>query len=97
MKRKTKIVRNRIKCKNCGEVIESKSTHDWVCCKCFRESGGLTGCFTDGGLEYLRRGGDFEDLSETRLYTDAERDEFNRNQLKLAEAYDGLFEFELME
>lgn len=100
MKRKTKIVKNSIRCKKCGEVLVSKHVHDFVPCKCFRESGGLEGVACDGGTDYLRRLGnvnDYEDLSETRPYTDEERDEFNRNQLKLAEAYDGLFEYELME
>ena len=29
-----KIVRNRIKCKKCGEIIESTSRHDFKFCKC---------------------------------------------------------------
>jgi len=29
--------RNRAKCKNCGDVIESKHGHDWVSCTCFQE------------------------------------------------------------
>lgn len=51
------IRRNIIKCRNCGDIIESKSTHDFLTCKCGK-------CSVDGGLEYLRRSGDnFEDLS----------------------------------
>ena len=90
MKRQIKILRNAIRCKNCGEVIESKSRHDFVECKCFRESGGTTGVFVDGGHDYLRRGGDlegYEDLSESRLYTDEERDEYNKHRELLAEQY----------
>ena len=56
-----KIIRNRIRCKKCGDIIESKFTHDYKECSCKR-------CFVDGGREYLRRGfiekGDFEELSE---------------------------------
>lgn len=56
-----KIIRNRIRCKKCGDIIESKFTHDYKECSCKR-------CFVDGGHEYLRRGfiekGDFEELSE---------------------------------
>ena len=57
-----KILRNAIKCKWCGDVIESKSVHDFVQCSC-------GSCFVDGGLEYCRRGfknstDDFEELSE---------------------------------
>lgn len=57
-----KILRNVIQCKNCGEIIESKDTHDLVTCKCGRVS-------VDGGHEYLRRcfandENDFIELSE---------------------------------
>ena len=55
-----KIVRNRVKCKKCGDIIESKHRHDFVWCKC-------QSIFTDGGKDYVRRGGnpDFmEDMSE---------------------------------
>ena len=44
-----KISRNAIKCKHCGDVIESTHLHDFVTCSC-----GC--CSVDGGLEYLRRG-----------------------------------------
>lgn len=53
------MVRNAFYCKKCGMTVESKSVHDFQQCKC--------GNFTDGGLEYIRRGGkfaDMEDLSE---------------------------------
>lgn len=100
MERQRKIIRNAARCKNCGQVIESKSTHDWVCCKCFHESNGETGIFVDGGLAYLRRGGHpeyFEELIETRPYTDEERDQYNERQLQLAEQYGTLFTIDLME
>jgi hypothetical protein len=45
------ILRNRAKCAECGDVLESKHAHDWVECSC----GAL---FVDGGHEHLRRGGD---------------------------------------
>lgn len=70
-----KIIRNAIKCKTCGMILESTNRHDWQCCKCFKESGGTKGCFVDGGTSYLRRGGnpgEYEELSETRPYTDEE-------------------------
>ena len=90
MKRQIKILKNAIRCKNCGEIIESKTVHDFVPCKCFIESGGSKGCFVDGGHDYMRWGGnreDFEDLSETRPYTDEERDEYNKHRELLAEQY----------
>lgn len=56
---KERIIANRARCKKCGTVLESKHRHDFVACRC--------GNFVDGGLDYLRRGGnpdDLEDLSE---------------------------------
>ncbi len=58
-----KIIRNAIRCKKCGEVIESKNVHDMKFCKC-----GC--CSVDGGTLYLRRSfttsaeEGFEELSE---------------------------------
>ncbi len=55
-----KIKRNVIRCKHCGDVIESRSSHDFVTCSCGK-------CAVDGGLDYLRRmgdDGDFEELAE---------------------------------
>jgi len=56
-----KIKTNKAKCLLCGDIIESKSVHDFVTCKCGKLS-------VDGGHEYLRRSfskhGDFKDLSE---------------------------------
>ncbi len=54
------ILKNRIKCKKCNDIIESRHTHDFVECKC-------GACAVDGGHEYLRRLGnpdDWEDMSE---------------------------------
>ena len=43
-----KIITNKIKCRKCGDVIESFFTHDLKRCKC----GAVE---IDGGKEYLRR------------------------------------------
>lgn len=43
-----KIITNKIKCRTCGDVIESFFTHDLKRCKC----GAVE---IDGGKEYLRR------------------------------------------
>ena len=43
-----KIIRNMAKCTKCGDVIESKSRHDMVWCKC----GAIA---VDGGHDYLKR------------------------------------------
>ena len=52
-----KIIRNRIRCKHCGDVIESRYTHEYVPCSC-------GACAADGGLEYIRRTGGFDDFEE---------------------------------
>lgn len=45
----SKIFVNKLKCKLCGDIIESKYTHDFRWCKC-------GSVFIDGGHEYLRFG-----------------------------------------
>jgi hypothetical protein len=57
MTAKHKILRNAARCKKCNTIIESKSVHDFVVCKC----GAI---FVDGGHEYLRRGGILEEIEE---------------------------------
>ena len=44
-----KLIRNRLKCKLCGDIIESTHGHDWNSCSC-------EACFIDGGLNYVRWG-----------------------------------------
>ena len=46
---------NKIQCKHCGDIIESKTTHDFKMCSC-----GKVG--VDGGPDYLRRVGKLEDF-----------------------------------
>lgn len=55
------IYRNIIKCKKCGDIIESKNIHDMKWCKC-----GAIGI--DGGKDYLRRCGNKEDIIELSEY-----------------------------
>lgn len=58
-----KIISNKIQCKHCGDIIESKHVHNFVTCGCKM-------CSVDGGLDYLRRSyrnspeEDFIELSE---------------------------------
>lgn len=61
---KKKLKRNKIRCRHCGDIIESISEHDFKRCMCGKVA-------VDGGLEYGKRlypGGmedeHFEDLSE---------------------------------
>ncbi len=44
----------------CGDIIVSKHVHDYVRCRC----GAI---FVDGGMEYLRRGGEDEDFVDRSL------------------------------
>ena len=41
-----RIIRNAIRCKKCGDVIESKTVHDFKFCSC-------GSCAVDGGHDYL--------------------------------------------
>ena len=56
-----KILVNKIKCKKCGDIIESKSVHDFKRCKC----GAVA---VDGGHDYLKRCGNLEDFEELSEY-----------------------------
>ena len=45
---KHRLTKNQAQCNKCGDIIESKSRHDFVRCSC----GSLA---VDGGLDYTRR------------------------------------------
>ena len=56
------IKRNRIKCRRCKSVVESKFTHDFKWCRCEKVA-------VDGGKDYLKRTGSlkentYQELSE---------------------------------
>ena len=59
-----RIVINKIKCKKCGDVLESKSVHDFKFCRC----GAVA---ADGGHDYLRRCGNKDDWEELSVTDDA--------------------------
>ena len=64
MQKKEEIISNKIKCKKCGDIIESKSTNDYIRCSC----GAVA---VDGGKDYLKRIGseeDYEELSVTKKH-----------------------------
>lgn len=81
----------KIKCLICDDIIESKSVHNLVSCKC-------TNCYIDGGQDYLHFGGNdfskiliiFDDGTEVlasdeenykRKYEEWENDKY-RNLIK---------------
>lgn len=51
------IIRNMIRCKKCGDIIESESIHDFKFCKCCAVA-------VDGGKDYLRRLGNLDNIDE---------------------------------
>ena len=60
------IIHNRIKCKRCGDIIESTHRHDFKWCSCGQ-------CAVDGGHDYLKRSytgespeESYEELGETK-------------------------------
>jgi hypothetical protein len=56
-----KIITNKIRCRSCFDVIESKDRHDFKWCSCRKVA-------VDGGTDYLKRCGEpdyIEELSET--------------------------------
>ena len=55
---------SKAKCVNCGDVIESLSRDDWQCCTCYskRDFNGGHGIYIDGGDDYLRLGGNLDDI-----------------------------------
>ena len=57
------IIRNAIRCRLCGDEIESKSRHEYVRCRC-------GACAVDGGLDYLRRSFQSKDCYEELSVTE---------------------------
>ena len=64
------ILKNAARCKKCGDIIESKYTHDFVRCSC----GAIA---VDGGRSYLKRSAmsmnDVEELSIVIEDTESDR------------------------
>jgi len=62
-----KIIENKIKCKKCGDIIESTHRHDFKFCKC----GAVA---VDGGHDYLRRCGKLDSYEELSVTEEIEFD-----------------------
>ena len=60
MEKKKEIISNKIKCKKCGDIIESKSTNDYKRCS-------YGAVAVDGGINYLKRVGNEEDYKELSI------------------------------
>lgn len=61
--KKPKLIKNSIRCKKCGKVLESKSVHDFKICDCKKDF-----CFVDGGLQYQRIGGDIKYIENLSIW-----------------------------
>ncbi|OAB34530.1 DUF7695 domain-containing protein [Paenibacillus macquariensis] len=59
---KIQIKRNKIRCKRCLDIVESTFVYECKFCSC-----GAIG--VDGGREYLRRIGAFDDIKELSEWT----------------------------
>jgi hypothetical protein len=57
IKKQMAILKNKAQCAKCKDIIESYDRHDFKWCSCHS-------IFVDGGKEYMRRGGKFEDIIE---------------------------------
>lgn len=57
IEKKEEIISNKIKCKKCGDIIESKSTNDYKKCSC-------SAVAVDGGKDYLKKMGNEENYEE---------------------------------
>lgn len=58
------IKKNCFYCKKCKKVVESKFRHQFATCDCDPPN------FTDGGLDYIRRGGNFDDVEDRSIIDD---------------------------
>lgn len=53
------VKRNAAQCLHCGDIIESKSHHDWISCRCYNlnlDEPPFHGVYVDGGFSYCRHG-----------------------------------------
>lgn len=66
----SKILVNRAKCNDCGEVVTSEHRHDFKWCKC----GNLA---VDGGKDYLRRVGGLEGFTDLSEYEEETNESTN--------------------
>jgi len=60
-----RLSRNIVRCKKCNDVIESRWTHDFVWCSC-------KAIFTDGGKDYVRRGGELDAMDDLSEYIEVQ-------------------------
>lgn len=69
-----RVLINSCKCRSCGEVVYSRSRHDFSQCGCGNVA-------ADGGNEYIRRVGNPTDIEERSISMDG--DDFKKLQARL--------------
>lgn len=63
-----RIKHNRIQCRKCGDVVESKKVYDFVTCSC-------KSCYVDGGKCYVHIGAfDMKDVLVLTEYEDDDKE-----------------------
>lgn len=63
-----RLISNRVQCLKCNDIIESKHRHDYQRCSC-------DAIMTDGGTDYIRRGGNQEDMLDLSVYIDCTQED----------------------
>jgi hypothetical protein len=63
--KKVRLLKNSIQCKKCGDTLVSRHRHDFKSCSC-------DACFVDGGLDYMRVGGNNEDINDLSEWEEIE-------------------------
>jgi len=72
MSNNKKIIINKAQCKKCKDIIESNNTNDFKRCSC----GSIA---IDGGLEYIKRIGNLDDVIELSEFDDDKKDLLSSN------------------
>jgi len=63
-----RLIKNAARCKLCDTIIESRFRHDFQACPCGE-------IFVDGGLDYVRRGGnDLDNIEELSEWEETENE-----------------------
>ena len=68
-----KIIINKAKCKECGDIIESKEANDFKRCIC----GSIA---VDGGQEYIKRVGNKDDIIELSKFENIIKKEVKKDE-----------------
>lgn len=65
---------NAIKCLKCGDIIYSRSHHDFHWCSC-------KSCAIDGGFNYLKITGDYENWKSVQINVLDDKDEIEAKKI----------------